>query len=352
MAALGIPTTRALAAVTTGETVVRDVMLPGAVLTRIAASHIRVGTFQFFAARGDLDGLRALADHAINRHYPCLTASDRPYLALLDAVVAAQADLVARWMLVGFIHGVMNTDNTSIAGETIDYGPCAFMDAYHPRAVFSSIDVGGRYAYGNQPGIAQWNLARLAETLLHLIDPDTDKAIAEAQEVLARFPQRFEGTFHAGLRRKIGLVGDEPDDVQLAADLLTMMADCGADFTLTFRHLCDAVVGIEAEQPLRHLLTEQPAADAWLGRWRARLSRELGQANDRRSAMRRVNPAFIPRNHRIEAMIATAVDGDDFAPFEELLEVLSRPFDDQPSREHYADPPRPEERVLQTFCGT
>jgi serine/tyrosine/threonine adenylyltransferase len=352
MAALGIPTTRALAAVTTGDTVVRDAILPGAVLTRIASSHIRVGTFQFFAARGDLDGLRALADHAIERHYPAVADTGRPYLALLDAVVLAQADLVAQWMLVGFIHGVMNTDNTSIAGETIDYGPCAFMDAYHPRAVFSSIDVGGRYAYGNQPGIAQWNLARFAETLLHLIDPDTDKAIARAQDVLALFPQRFEHTFHAGLKRKVGLPGDEPDDIQLAADLLRIMADNGADFTLTFRSLCDAVVGIETEEPVRRLLVDREAADAWLERWRARLRLEPGGAADRRAAMRRVNPAFIPRNHRVEALIAAAVDHDDFGPFEALLDVLSRPFDDQPNREHFADPPLPDERVLQTFCGT
>ena len=240
MAALGVPTTRALAAVTTGEPVWRETTLPGAVLTRVASSHIRVGTFQFFAARRDVDAIRRLADHVIARHYPEAASAANPYRALLDQVISRQAALIAKWLLVGFIHGVMNTDNMSIAGETIDYGPCAFMDAYHPRAVYSSIDQMGRYAYGNQPDIAQWNLIRLAETLLPLLAEDHDAAIKEAQQAIGEFAKLFDAAYAAGLSRKLGLLEAQPDDISLAQDLLDRMAHNGADFTLVFRLLCDA----------------------------------------------------------------------------------------------------------------
>jgi uncharacterized protein YdiU (UPF0061 family) len=352
MAALGIPTTRALAAVTTGETVVREELLPGAVFTRVASSHIRVGTFQFFGARGDVEGLRVLSDHVIARHYPDAASSDRPYRALLEGVIARQADLVAQWLLVGFIHGVMNTDNMSIAGETIDYGPCAFMDAYDPATVFSSIDQGGRYAYANQPRIALWNLTRLAEALLPLLAPEQEPAIAEAQEVLGAFAPRFESAYHAGLRRKLGLATQQEGDAALAGDLLALMTENQADFTLTFRHLADAAAGPEGDEAVRNLFINPQAYDAWAVRWRDRLAQEPQDPAARRGAMRAVNPAFIPRNHRIEAMIQAAVQRDDFAPFEELLRVLSRPYEDQPEFAQYATPPEPHERVRATFCGT
>jgi uncharacterized protein YdiU (UPF0061 family) len=352
MAALGIPTTRALAAVKTGETVVREELLPGAVFTRVASSHIRVGTFQFFAARRDIEGLRFLADHVIARHYPQAGESEHRYRALLEGVIARQADLVAQWLLVGFIHGVMNTDNMSVAGETIDYGPCAFMDAYDPATVFSSIDHGGRYAYGNQPRIALWNLTRLAEALLPLLADDQEAAIAQAQEVLGGFAPRFETAYHAGLRRKLGLATEREGDAALAGDLLNVMTENQADFTLTFRHLADAAAGPEGHEAVRNLLVNPQAYDGWAARWRERLAEEAQEPAARRDAMRAANPAFIPRNHRVEAMIQAAVERNDFAPFEELLRVLSRPYDDQPEFARYATPPQPHERVHATFCGT
>jgi uncharacterized protein YdiU (UPF0061 family) len=352
MAALGIPTTRALAAVTTGEHVVRETILPGAVLTRVASSHIRVGTFQFFAARGDVEGVRLLADHVIARHYPQAADAGRPYRVLLDAVIARQAELVARWLLVGFIHGVMNTDNMSIAGETIDFGPCAFLDAYNPATVFSSIDEYGRYAFANQPRIAQWNLARLAETLLDLLAADQETAIAEAEQALAAFGPKFEATFHAGLRRKLGLFTEREDDLALAQALLNAMAEHHADFTLTFRRLCDAAADAAADDAARRLFSDSSAYDAWAHRWRERLGQEPQDPATRAMAMRGVNPAFIPRNHRIEAAIQAAAQREDFAPFDELVAVLSKPYEDQPAFAHYAEPPEPHERVLRTFCGT
>ena len=352
MAALGIPTTRTLAAAITGETVVRDTLLPGAVLTRVASSHIRVGTFQFFAARGDVEGVRLLADHVIARHYPDVAGADRPYRALLDRIIARQAELVARWLGIGFIHGVMNTDNMSIAGETIDYGPCAFMDAYDPATVFSSIDQYGRYAYANQPRIAQWNLARLAETLLPLLAEDQEQAVADAQEALAEFPGRFEAALHAGMRRKLGLVAEREDDAVLAQDLLSAMAENQADFTLTFRGLADAAESPAGDEGVRNLFIDPTAFDAWAVRWRQRLAIEPSDGAARKTAMRAVNPAFIPRNHRIEAVIQAAVQRDDLAPFDELLTVLAEPFEDQPAFARYAEPPEPHERVQQTFCGT
>ena len=352
MAALGIPTTRSLAAVVTGENVMRETPLPGAVLTRIASSHIRVGTFQYFAARGDTEGVRQLADHVIARHYPQAADAERPYHALLEGVIARQAELVARWLLVGFIHGVMNTDNTSISGETIDYGPCAFMDHYDPATVFSSIDAQGRYAYANQPRIALWNLTRLAECLLPLLADDQDAAIAEAQSMLGHFAEKFDAAYQAGLRSKLGLFTARDGDDALAQDLLEAMAKNHADFTLTFRRLGEAALDPADDAGVRQLFTEPAAYDEWAVRWRQRLGEEPQDAATRRTAMRSVNPAFIPRNHRVEAVTDAAVNRDDFAPFEELLTVLSKPYQDQPAFAGYADPPEPEQRVLQTFCGT
>jgi serine/tyrosine/threonine adenylyltransferase len=352
MAALGIPTTRGLAAVTTGESVLREEVLPGAILTRVAASHIRIGTFQYFAARSDTEGVRRLADYVIARNYPELVGTENRYLALLEAVIARQAELVGKWMLVGFIHGVMNTDNMSISGETIDYGPCAFMDAYHPLTVFSSIDRHGRYAYGNQPGIAQWNLARLAETLLPLLADDADRAVGLAQETLSRFPERFEAPFHAGLARKLGLASEREGDVTLARDLLSIMAANQADFTFTFRLLGEAAADRQGEAAFRALFADPASVDGWLARWRQRLSEEPGDGDVRRSAMHAINPAYIPRNHRVEAMIKAATERQDYAPFETLLTVLRAPYQTQPEFAHYALSPRPEERVRETFCGT
>ena len=351
MAALGIPTTRSLAAVMTGEQVMRETPLPGAVLTRVASSHIRVGTFQFFAARGDTEGVRQLADHAIARHYPHVSQAERPYLAFLENVIARQAALAARWLQIGFIHGVMNTDNTSISGETIDYGPCAFMDAYDPATVFSSIDEQGRYAYGNQPRIALWNLTRLAECLLPLLSHDQDKAIADAQNALGGFADAFDGAYQAGMRGKLGLFTARDGDAALVQDLLDAMARNGADFTLTFRRLSEAAQNPESDS-IRQLFADPTAYDDWAVRWRQRTGDEPQDAATRASAMRAVNPAFIPRNHRVEAVIVAAVNRDDFAPFEELLTVLLKPYDDQPALAFYADPPEPHQRVLQTFCGT
>jgi uncharacterized protein YdiU (UPF0061 family) len=352
MAALGIPTTRSLAAVVTGESVMRETPLPGAVLTRVASSHIRVGTFQYFAARGDTEGVRRLADHVIARHYPQAADADRPYHALLEGVIARQAQLIARWLLVGFIHGVMNTDNSSISGETIDYGPCAFMDQYDPAAVFSSIDEQGRYAYANQPRIALWNLTRLAECLLPLFSDQQDKAIEEAQLALGGFAEAFTAAYQAGLRNKLGLFTARDDDPALAQDLLDAMAKNQADFTLTFRRLSDAALDPDGDAEVRRLFVDSTAYDEWAARWRQRIGDEAQDPVARQAAMRTVNPAFIPRNHLIEAVIDAAVNRDDFAPFEELLVVLSKPYEDQPTLAGYAEPPKPHQRVLQTFCGT
>jgi serine/tyrosine/threonine adenylyltransferase len=352
MHAMGVPTTRALAAVLTGEKVVREGMLPGGVLTRVASSHIRVGTFQYFAARGDYEAVRLLADHVIARHYPDSSGAENPYRALLDAVAAAQADLISQWLLVGFIHGVMNTDNMSVAGETIDYGPCAFMDEYNPVTVYSAIDRWGRYAYNRQPGIGEWNLARLAETMLPLLAGDTEAAVAQAHEALGAFGTRLEQGHESGLLRKIGITTPQEGDSQLARDLLQVMTDNGADFTLTFRRLCDAAADPGHDGGVRSLFIEPSAWDAWAARWRSRLEQEAEGANARADAMRRINPAFIPRNHLVERVIRAAVDRDDFAPFHELVEVTARPFDEQPGRDEFARPPHPDERVRQTFCGT
>ena len=354
MHAMGIPSTRALAAVTTGERVVRGLPEPGAILTRVASSHIRVGTFQYFAARSDVEGVRELAEHVIERHYPELAQQEggERYLKLLDAVLAHQAALIAKWMGVGFIHGVMNTDNTTISGETIDFGPCAFMEQYEPKMVFSSIDEGGRYAYANQPWIGQWNLARLAETLLPLIDDDADRAVAQATELLERFPERYEAEWLAVMRAKLGLHRPAPDDKALIETLLTAMHRGHADFTLSFRRLADVVENPEAEASLVALF-ERPAEMAgWLEEWRQRLAQEAQPQSDLARQMRLVNPAFIPRNHRVQQAITAAMEENDYSLFETLLEVVTHPFDDQPGREEYSYPAEPSEQVFRTFCGT
>ncbi len=355
MAALGVPTTRALAAVTTGEQVLRDTVLPGAVLTRVAASHLRVGTFQYFAARGDVEGLRMLADYAIARHYPEAARAKEPYRALLEGVIARQARLIAQWMLLGFIHGVMNTDNTSISGETIDYGPCAFMEAYDPAKVYSSIDHGGRYAYGKQPRVALWNLARLAESLLPLLAQESgseEAGLVAVNEALSAFGPQFEAARGAGLRRKLGLVREREGDAALAENLLQCMAANRSDFTLTFRRLCDAAAGPEGDAGVRALFAEPAAYDGWAARWRRRLEEESAEGQARATALRRINPAFIPRNHLVEAALDAATSRQDFQPFEDLFAVISRPYDERPELERYSTPARLEERVLQTFCGT
>jgi uncharacterized protein YdiU (UPF0061 family) len=341
MAALGIPTTRALAAVSTGEIVLREGRMPGAVLARVAASHIRVGTFQYFAARQDTDALKVLADHAIERHYP---DADGP-AQLLDRVIGAQAELVAQWMGVGFIHGVMNTDNMTLSGETIDYGPCAFMDEYHPNKVFSSIDQFGRYAYSNQPQIAVWNLAQLATALLPLM-PDRNAAIEEFTEMVNGFADRFDAAWHDVLRAKLGLAEARDGDMQLAFDLLERMAKGGADFTNTFRALSGPAPETAADQ-----FSKPDALKPWLEQWRARLDAEGRDEAQRIEAMQSANPALIPRNHRIEEAIAAAVSGD-LAPFHRLNRALATPHAPDPDDMDLATPPRPDERVTQTFCGT
>ncbi|MDZ7856911.1 protein adenylyltransferase SelO [Sphaerotilus sp.] len=350
MHALGIPTTRALAAVTTGEQIRRDGPQPGAVLARIAASHIRVGTFQFFAARGDHDRVRQLADYVIARHDPDLLASEDRYLDLLRAVCERQARLVAAWMQVGFIHGVMNTDNMALSGETIDYGPCAFMDRYDPDTVFSSIDHHGRYAYANQPGIAGWNLARLAETLLPLIDADTERAIARATEVIHGFLATYEQHWLDGQRTRLGLTRAEPEDLALAQGFLAAMEGQSVDFTLAWRRLAAAAEG--DAQPVRALFADPAAFDRWHAGWQARLALEPAAPTERAAAMRRVSPAFIARNHRVEAALAAAVDHGDLGPAKTLLAVLARPFDEQPEHADFALPPSPGGAPYQTFCGT
>ena len=339
MHALGIPTTRALAAVTTGEPVYRDQILPGAVLTRVAASHIRVGTFQFFAARGDTAKVRQLADYTIARHYPDVATAANPYLAFLDAVVNAQAALIARWMLVGFIHGVMNTDNMAVSGETIDYGPCAFMDRYHPLTVFSSIDGQGRYAYGNQPNIARWNLARLAETLLPLIHSDEKAAIAAAANAVNAFTDRYDAYWLDGMRAKLGLlVSTDPEDLALANDFLAALDAAQADYTLSFRLLSSTALGDEA----------------WAERWHQRLAgaESAVSAEERAAAMNRVNPRYIARNHQVEAALSAAVDQQNLLPFETLLEVLAQPFTERPGLETYTQPAPGGGDDYRTFCGT
>jgi uncharacterized protein YdiU (UPF0061 family) len=353
MHALGIPTTRALAAVTTGEPVYRETALPGAVLTRVAASHIRVGTFQYFAARGEFENVHRLADYVIARHYPEFQKHDTPYLALLESVAIRQAALIARWMHVGFIHGVMNTDNMAVSGETIDYGPCAFMDHYDPATVFSSIDHRGRYCYANQPRIAQWNLARLAETLLPLIDSDNDRAISLALEVINRFPEQYENRWLAGMRGKLGLAREDEGDFALAEGFLTAMQGNHIDWTLAFRYLSDAAAGASGNcEKIQALFSNIPTFDLWNEKWQLRLTQESTAPSERAQAMRQVNPAFIPRNHRVEEALSAAVERSDYEPFDRLLKILARPFDDQPDSDAYAEPAPEGTEHYRTFCGT
>jgi uncharacterized protein YdiU (UPF0061 family) len=343
MHALGIPTTRSLAVVATGRTVHRESPLPGAVLARVASSHLRVGTFQYARATGDVDLLRRLADHAIDRHHPGAAGAERPYLALFEAVVAAQASLVARWMLVGFIHGVMNTDNMTISGETIDYGPCAFMEAFDPATVYSSIDHGGRYAYGNQPAVAEWDLARLAEALLPLLHDDQEQAVALAVAALGRFRRQYDAAWSVGMRAKLGLPDglDSAVVAPLVEELLTLMQASRVDYTTVFRTLATAARGDGG--PTGHLFLDPAAIDEWVTRWRA-----LAPDPD---AMDRVNPVYIPRNHLVEEALAAAVDGD-LAPFERLLDAVTAPFDERPGLERYTAPAPPDFGAYRTFCGT
>jgi uncharacterized protein YdiU (UPF0061 family) len=362
MHALGIPTTRALAVAATGEEVYRERVLPGAVLTRVAASHIRVGTFEFYASRGDVERVRQLAEYTIARHDPALASAPQPFLAFLRNVAARQAALIAQWMNVGFIHGVMNTDNMTISGETIDYGPCAFMEAYDPATVFSSIDHQGRYAFGNQPNIARWNLARLAETLLPLLSGDPDEAVAMANEIIAAFPAHYRRQLLLGQRRKLGLRREEAvddNDTVLAEDWLTLLHAHRVDFMLGWRRLADAAAGDET--PLRALFADASAPDAWLARWRARCASEDAGAphdakiagSERAKAMRSVNPRIIPRNHRVEEALAAASDQDDLVPFQRLLDALRRPYDDADELAPYAEPaPAAVTAGYRTFCGT
>jgi len=348
MHALGIPTSRALAVTATGEHVLRDWPLPGAVLTRVAASHIRVGTFEYAVRLGDAELVRRLADHAIARHHPEAHESEEPYLAFLTAVVEAQAALVASWLLVGFVHGVMNTDNMAISGETIDYGPCAFMDAYDPATVFSSIDHRGRYAYGNQPPAAQWNLARLAESLLALLHPDVDAAVGAATAVLESFPARFDAHWRRGMHAKLGLAAAPPDGA-LVDDLLALLHAQRVDFTSLFRALAAVLRGDAA--PARALFAEPAAFDAWAQRWLAAVDAQPGDRTATAAAMDRVNPVYVPRNHLVEEALDAATGGD-LRPLERLGAVLAQPFAERPGLERYAAPAPGGCAPYRTFCGT
>ncbi|HEY6456264.1 MAG TPA: YdiU family protein [Steroidobacteraceae bacterium] len=353
MTAMGIPSTRSLAAVWTGERVRRGpASLPGAILTRVASSHVRVGTFQYLAAQGDTPTLRSLADYVIDRYYPEARISDTPYRRLLDLVVDRQAALIAQWMKVGFIHGVMNTDNTSVVGETIDYGPCAFMDAYDPQAVFSSIDQNGRYSFSNQPAIAQWNLARFAETLLPLFDAEQDQSIALATESINAYSAKFEQEWLRAMRSKVGLLQAQPEDEDLINALLDVMHRTQADYTVTFWGLSAYLAGNRSGLGVVGALRDHADFQVWLRRWEERGAQESESSAVRFDTMRRANPRYIPRNHRIEEVIEAATTEEDFAPFEALLEVIVQPFDEQPSAAGYAAPPRPDQRVVETFCGT
>ena len=341
MHALGIPTTRALAVTATGAPVYRETPLPGAVLTRVASSHLRVGTFQYAASLGDDELLRRLADYAIARHHPAAASADRPYLALLDSVISVQAKLIARWMLVGFIHGVMNTDNMTISGESIDFGPCAFMEAFDPATVFSSIDRGGRYAYGNQPAIGAWNLARFAEALLPLLDDDRDRGIAVATEALGRYAPQFQDAWTTGFHAKLGLADDPADDASLADDLLVLLRDDHVDYTSFFRALAHGARG--DTEPARGFFADLAGFDAWSARWIA-----LGPDG---AAMDRVNPCYVPRNHLVEEALTAATEGD-LVPVTELLEAVTAPYDERPGLQRYAEPDADFDSGYQTFCGT
>lgn len=352
MARLGVPTTRALAAVTTGETVIRDEILPGAIITRVASSFVRIGTFEYFRAKGDHASLLRLADYVIEHHYPDLRAAPNPYLTLLDTVIGGQAALVAQWMQLGFIHGVMNTDNMSILCETIDYGPCAFMDHYAHQRVFSSIDHYGRYAYNNQPDIALWNLTRFAECLLSLIDEDTATAVDMAKERLECFGRTYQDYWLEGMRAKLGLDSAFDRDQGLIEELLDIMASENADFTQTFHRLSTLDLDAPLDRELLDLFGHAEAFNHWVGKWRKRLRQEHSNDQTRRARMQERNPIHIPRNHLIEAAIRAAEDHGDFSVFHDLYEVLQRPYDYQAGKKAYMRPPQPHEVVENTFCGT
>lgn len=345
MHALNIPTTRSLAVVTTGEPVYRETALPGAILTRVAASHIRVGTFEFAAQWGSLEDLKALADYAINRHYPFIANNENKYLAFLNEVIKRQAALIAKWMLVGFIHGVMNTDNMLISGETIDYGPCAFMDTYDLKTVFSSIDTHSRYAYGNQPYIGAWNLARFAETLLPLLHENQDEALQMAQDAISKFSDLYHCSWLTGMKAKLGLIDSDPEDENLINELLSIMEKYQADYTNTFRALT-------LNELDRTELYSQPEFARWYKLWRDRLEIQKGGYEAAQLLMRRTNPAVIPRNHRVEEALEAALEKDDFQVMKRLVAVLSQPFAYSPEQEEYATPPEPSPIPYQTFCGT
>lgn len=345
MFALGIPTTRSLAVVATGEPVFRPQPLPGAVLTRVAASHLRVGTFEWAAARGDHSALQALADYAIRRHYPFLTETEFPYPGFLRAVISRQASLTAQWLHVGFIHGVMNTDNMALSGETIDYGPCAFMDTYDPATVFSSIDQQGRYAYGNQPHIAQWNLARFAETLLPLLHKDEDEALTLANGAVQDFSPAFEQYWLAGMRKKLGLFHAAEEDPALVRDLLALMEEHRSDYTNAFRELTATV-------PPEHGILSHAGFGSWRRRWQERRTRQKESVEESRLLMQQSNPAFIPRNHLVESALAAAVEHQDYTVMENLLGVLADPYDHHRELPDYQTPPGPGACPYQTFCGT
>ncbi|MCU1530733.1 MAG: hypothetical protein JWO49_304 [Arthrobacter sp.] len=342
MHALGIPTTRSLAVVGTGSTVLRETLLPGAVLTRVASSHLRVGSFQYARATGDIDLLRRLADHAISRHHAGAAEAEHPYLALFQAVIAAQASLVAQWMLVGFVHGVMNTDNMTISGETIDYGPCAFMEAFDPAAVYSSIDEGGRYAYRNQPVVAEWNLTRLAEALLPLFHDDQEQAVALAVESLGAFRRQYSAAWSTGMTAKLGLPDNHDDEVSALVDELLILLQAGkVDYTSFFRNLGTAARG--HAEPARSLFLDPAAFDAWAERWRA-----LGPDAD---VMDRVNPVYIPRNHLVEEALASATGGN-LDPLRRLLDAVTDPYEERPDLERYAASAPESFGAYRTFCGT
>ena len=358
MAKLGVPTTRALAAVTTGEDVARERLLPGGIITRIAASFVRVGTFEYFSVKGDVESIKKLADYVIERNYPHAREVDNPYVALLQSIVDRQAALIAQWMALGFIHGVMNTDNMSIAGETIDYGPCAFMDVYDHDQVFSSIDRGGRYAYSNQPNIGLWNLTRLAESLLPLLAENTETAVEIAQDVLKTFVASYQKNWLTGIQAKCGLLTSadtmkQDDDKTLVEDLFDTMAANNADFTLTFFYLSQlGEQPSEQDSDIRSLFDNSTQFDDWVVKWRRRLSEDEQSDEERQAKMLAVNPVYIPRNHQIEAAIRAAEDHSDFSVFHDLHEVLQNPYVQQEGKDSYMRPPEPDEVVKQTFCGT
>ncbi|MBM63018.1 MAG: hypothetical protein CL484_08735 [Acidobacteria bacterium] len=352
MHALGVPTTRSLAAVCSGESVFRQEALPGAVLCRVARSHIRFGTVQFFAACENFSAVKQLVEYVIDRHYPESRTADNPVHALFKAVIKQQAKLIASWQLVGFIHGVMNTDNMLLSGETVDYGPCAFMDAFRADAVFSSIDHGGRYAYRNQPGIAHWNLGRLLQAALPLLDHKSEAGLNLAQGLLDEFEPAFSDAYTSGLGAKFGLEETQQGDIDLTSEFLVLLSREQGDFTLAFRRLADLVAPESEEPNVGELFEFSEAYQSWLKRWKARSASDSRDPRSRQRAMYAVNPSFIPRNHLIEAAIHAAVTENDFGRFHSLVDVLSDPFSYRPQLAGYAMAPRQEEVVHQTFCGT